>query len=274
VLNAVPLDKRIHANAMLGTFKVRQVIDLTGSMERVGLSLLMYKVGDYRDTPAAVSFDASVLTNSRGQDSNGTPEWSQIGDAALTSLDPLVVLEDVNGDSDHDWCMLAAGQCAASGMDTPQIQVSRPMGGAEVKLQQWMRLKPSCLLHCAAEEVDVAHWLREGAAVLRRNGGVALPTPANEAREGLPGVVVLDRCNLERAERKQWVQLGGLRFNEVGRCIWMFQKQSAFRVSGAVGCTTRLSRLPPHLRLQLQCSYMLKEWSLPQNVRVSEQSCG
>jgi len=215
VLNAVPLDKRIHANAMLGTFKVRQVIDLTGSMERVGLSLLMYKVGDYRDTPAAVSFDASVLTNSRGQDSNGTPEWSQIGDAALTSLDPLVVLEDVNGDSDHDWCMLAAGQCAASGMDTPQIQVSRPMGGAEVKLQQWMRLKPSCLLHCAAEEVDVAHWLREGAAVLRRNGGVALPTPANEAREGLPGVVVLDRCNLERAERKQWVQLGGLRLNEV-----------------------------------------------------------
>mmetsp|Transcript_64982 Transcript_64982/g.209302 ORF Transcript_64982/g.209302 Transcript_64982/m.209302 type:complete len:947 (-) Transcript_64982:12-2852(-) len=219
VLNAMALEKRILANSTLGSFKVRRVVDLTGSGERLGLCLLLYKAGDHRDMPAPVSFDVPCLLSAAGAGSTARPgaaRWTELGDAALASLDPLVVLEEVHGESEHEWSKALAGRCAALGFRTPQLQLSRPMGPTESKLAQWTRLRPSCLLHCAAEEADIAHMLQEGAAVMRSSGAVALP-PQCRAYEvqALPRVVLLDRCNLERVDRRQWAQLGGLQRSEV-----------------------------------------------------------
>ena len=171
VLNALGNDKRILANSTLGNFKVRRVMDL-GAKTRLGLCLLMHKAGDMRDKPAAVSFDVPCLLGDAGAISRATVstrEWKQLGDAALASLDPLVVLEDIRGDSEHDWCKALAVRSAFLGFKAPQIQVSRPMGTDETKLAQWMRLRSTCPVHCAAEDADVAHLLSAGAAVLRNS---------------------------------------------------------------------------------------------------------
>jgi len=227
VLNAVPLDKRILANSTVGSFKVRSVTDLTSSKERLGMCLLMYKAGEHRDTPAPVSFDAACVFDGDGAASTGATAaqgpgraaarggWTELGEAALASLDPVVVLEETRGASEHEWSKALTGRCAQLGFKSPQIQVSRPMGPGESKLAQWTRLRPSCLLHCAAEPQDAAQLLREGAAVLRRGGAAELPPRPQADALVLHPIVVLDRCNLERLDRKQWVQLGGLQKSEV-----------------------------------------------------------
>eukprot|EP00933_Yihiella_yeosuensis_P037848 TRINITY_DN31851_c0_g1_i1.p1 TRINITY_DN31851_c0_g1~~TRINITY_DN31851_c0_g1_i1.p1 ORF type:complete len:588 (-),score=117.62 TRINITY_DN31851_c0_g1_i1:93-1856(-) len=223
VLNAVPTDKRVMANSSIGIFKVRHVIDLTGCPDRIALSVLMHKAGDFRDRPANISFDSRSLMPPEDDRTGGVGEaWSLIGDAALTSLDPIVIMETCHSEksssglSDHDWYGQVLGRCAFLQIDVPQIQVSRPMGPAESKVQQWSRLRPSCLLHCASEAGDATKFLQGGLAVLRQNGGIALPATAEGLADmPLPPVVILDRCNSERVDRRQWMQNGGLKKTEV-----------------------------------------------------------
>jgi len=58
--------------------------------------------------------------------------------------------------------------------------------------------------------------VREGTAVLRANGPVALPPhPDSDDARSLPPVVLLDRQSLQSAERQRWMQLGGLQRSEV-----------------------------------------------------------
>mmetsp|Transcript_56857 Transcript_56857/g.178590 ORF Transcript_56857/g.178590 Transcript_56857/m.178590 type:complete len:916 (-) Transcript_56857:11-2758(-) len=232
VLNAVPTDKRIMANSLLGNFKVRHAGDLNVGRDVLGMSLLMYKTGDHRDTPASVSFDVASLVRASGAGpAGGAPagvaaggagakpvkqEWTPVGDAALASLDPVVVLEEVAGLSEHDWRQALGRRCTQLGFPPPQVRVSRPTGPTESKLAQWTRLRPSCLLHCAANEVALTHMVREGTAVLRANGPVALPPhPDSDDARSLPPVVLLDRQSLQSAERQRWMQLGGLQRSEV-----------------------------------------------------------
>eukprot|EP00929_Paragymnodinium_shiwhaense_P106252 TRINITY_DN7149_c0_g1_i1.p1 TRINITY_DN7149_c0_g1~~TRINITY_DN7149_c0_g1_i1.p1 ORF type:complete len:1019 (-),score=170.08 TRINITY_DN7149_c0_g1_i1:149-3205(-) len=220
VLNAVPLDKRIQANTIVGSFKVRQVTNLSGSVERQGLCLLMSKTGGTQDLPVQVSFDARALVANAGGGQNGfSSEWNQkVGDAALASVDPLVVLEDVDGDRDHEWSELVSQRCLTLGMAAPRVQVSRPMGPSESKYDQWLRLRPSGLLHCLGNEADAPAFSKEGAATIRRTGdGPILPPRSLEAWD-VPRhrVVVLDsrRCSSAQ-DRKHWLEVGGLRSAEV-----------------------------------------------------------
>lgn len=214
VLNAVPLDKLILNNSVLGSFKVRRALDLSRVTDRVALCLLVHKAGSERNKPAAVSFDAACLSEPQGKvTGGGTGEWSDAADAAIGSLNQLVVLEDVRGASEHEWSYAVANRCARLGLAAPEVKVSRPAGSTESKMEQWTRLRPSCLLHCAAEEVDVAQLLRCGCAALRRNGRVALPV-LPEAQI-LPPVAVLDRSNSSFLERTRWVGLAGLQMNQV-----------------------------------------------------------
>eukprot|EP00927_Polykrikos_kofoidii_P008007 TRINITY_DN13314_c0_g1_i1.p1 TRINITY_DN13314_c0_g1~~TRINITY_DN13314_c0_g1_i1.p1 ORF type:complete len:954 (+),score=143.72 TRINITY_DN13314_c0_g1_i1:136-2997(+) len=214
VLNAVPADKRILANSTLGSFRIRQVVDLQGSADRLGLCLLMNKSGPAQDVPALVSFDAASVVGATGGARSCGNDWTEVGDAALASLDPLVVLEDVGGDSDDEWRALTAQRCETLGMVPPHIQICRPKGRAETKFEQWMRLHPRYLLHFAADEADVALWVRDGCAALRPCGGVALPRRSFEAV--LPRVILLDtRSALTQEERRRWVHVGGLQLHEV-----------------------------------------------------------
>ncbi|CAE8588401.1 unnamed protein product, partial [Polarella glacialis] len=204
------------ANSSLGTFKVRHVVDLIGCPDRLAMCLLMHKAGAERDRPALVSFDARSLMPSTEDSGGGVGEaWSLVGDAALTSIEPLMVLEDHLGSSDYDWFGRVASRCAFLGFNTPQIQVSKPAGPMEPKIQQWNRLRPSCLMHCTAEEAQVASWVRQGSAVLRSSGIVALPPPVQDGPTTWPPVVVLDRCNSEKIDRRQWIQMGNLKKTEV-----------------------------------------------------------
>jgi len=210
VLNAVPLDKRIMSNSTLGSFRVLSATDLSGKAERASLALLVHKAGDLRGSPAVVSFDGACLT---AVNASGVKDWTDVADAAIGSLSSLIVLEGQTGTSAHEWASLITARANRLGVAAPEVKVSRPMGPTETKREQWMRLRPSCLLHCCAEEADVAQLLRGGAAVLRRSGRAALP-PLPESHS-LPPVVVLDRCNGERLERSRWLTLGGLDRNQV-----------------------------------------------------------
>jgi len=210
VLNAVPLDKRIMSNSTLGSFRVLSATDLSGKAERASLALLVHKAGELRGSPVVVSFDGACLT---AVNASGVKDWTDVADAAIGSLSSLIVLEGQTGTSAHEWASLITARANRLGVAAPKVKVSRPMGPTETKREQWTRLRPSCLLHCCAEEADVAQLLRGGAAVLRRSGRAALP-PLPESHS-LPPVVVLDRCNGERLERSRWLTLGGLDRNQV-----------------------------------------------------------
>merc|ERR1719162_81991 len=76
-----------------------------------------------------------------------------------------------------------------------------------------MRLRSKVLLHCTADEDDVTQFLQEGSAVLRRTGAALLPPM--QSKDVKPRIAVLDQCNLERADRKHWIDAGGLSKSEV-----------------------------------------------------------
>lgn len=215
VLNAMPVDKKIMANTIVGSFKVKQVTDLQRSADLSGLCVLMHKTGDLRDTPVGLSFDAAALNTRSAADGDASTSWTEIGDAALRSLDSIVVLAD-GEDSAARWTSLVAERCARIRLPPPQLQVLR-RPPQDTKVAQWMRLRSKCLLHCTADEADIPLFLNEGAAVLRHTGGATLPPlPSKEAKGAeLPRIAVLDRCNLERADRKQWLESGNLAKSEV-----------------------------------------------------------
>eukprot|EP00928_Gymnodinium_smaydae_P036627 TRINITY_DN25571_c0_g3_i1.p1 TRINITY_DN25571_c0_g3~~TRINITY_DN25571_c0_g3_i1.p1 ORF type:complete len:1052 (+),score=237.55 TRINITY_DN25571_c0_g3_i1:96-3158(+) len=228
VLNAVPIDKKIMTNSVLGSFKVRRSVELTSVPERFGLCVLAHKTGSEGVHPGAttLSFDAEAVASiGAGRGVNATTvgagrsgkQWTDLGDAALASVDPLVIIEKTEGAaSDAEWQAAVAARSLALGMEPPKVQVSRPLNATEGKVAQWLRLKPGSLIHCVADASEVPHFISAGAAVLPLGGdGVATPAPPQDPANSLPRVVLLDRCNAGRQERRHWIERAGLKMSQV-----------------------------------------------------------
>eukprot|EP00440_Ansanella_granifera_P072450 gb/GFBE01078621.1/.p1 GENE.gb/GFBE01078621.1/~~gb/GFBE01078621.1/.p1 ORF type:complete len:433 (+),score=105.55 gb/GFBE01078621.1/:1-1299(+) len=176
------------------------------------MCLLMNKAGEARDMPVPVSFDAKSLVPA-AEDGTMGDAWAVLGDAALASLDPLCVLEDAQAPGgEYEWYGRVTGRCGFLQFNAPQIQVSRAIA-TESKVQQWNRLRPAVSLHCLAEESNVGAFIQKGLAVLRRDGSAVLPPRADAG--AWPPVVLLDRCNAERVDRRQWLEASGLKKSEV-----------------------------------------------------------
>eukprot|EP00930_Biecheleria_cincta_P087426 TRINITY_DN76659_c0_g1_i1.p1 TRINITY_DN76659_c0_g1~~TRINITY_DN76659_c0_g1_i1.p1 ORF type:complete len:934 (-),score=168.33 TRINITY_DN76659_c0_g1_i1:24-2825(-) len=215
VLNAVPADKRVLANSAIGHFKVRQVVDLVGCPDRLAMCVLMHKAGENKDRPVNISFDTKCLMPVEpAAGSEAGDAWSMLADAALSSLDPLVLLQETQG-GHSDWTALVHSRCSFLQFSSPQIQVSKRGGHLESKVQQWARLRGIVSLHCTADDTDAPSFTQQGLAVLRSDGSVVLPPLPEAPGQSWPPVALLDRCNGERVDRRQWINSAGLKPTEV-----------------------------------------------------------
>lgn len=111
------------------------------------------------------------------------------------SMDPLVVLEELDGATEEEWRAMVVHSCLQLQVPAPRLLVSRPKDG-ERRWAQWRRT--GAALHCAEE----APWLR-GLPLLR------CLAPASMPSVDLPATAIVDGLR-DRQQRARWADLSGL----------------------------------------------------------------